>query len=134
MLMLILIVIIIIGLAAVVDFILKLFRVQMCIQEQIKRVNNIEDLVAEVRETGFPAIEYLKIDGVCTECIWYNGSVGFQQIEIKFKNAATTYPIKVSMPWDNVGGESCSDSLLQAGNTYTIEVQTNQIICHNCGV
>jgi hypothetical protein len=133
MLMLILITIIIIGLAPIVSFLSNMLNTQMCIKSQVKAVNDIESVVAEVMETGVPAIELLKVNGLCTECIWYNGTDGFQKVEIKFKTFVSPYSINVSMAWNNVNNVGgCGNSNMLPGNTYHIEVQPNQIECVDC--
>jgi hypothetical protein len=131
--MLILIVIIILGLAPIVSFLTNMLNAQMCIKNQVEAVNDIESLVGEVREKGIPAIEFLKVNSICTECIWYNDSSG--QVEIKFKTIVSPYPINVSMAWDyvninNNGG--CENTYMGPGNTYHIEVNPNYISCLDC--
>jgi len=131
--MLLLIVGIIIGFTAITSRLVIIFNIKMCMESQMKAVNDIESLVGEVMETGVPVIEFLEVQGACTECIWYN--VSFEKVEIKFKTMVTSYSVDVSMPWNKVNkndnGE-CENTYMQAGNTYTIEIHPNYITCVNC--
>lgn len=132
-LMLILIVIIILGLIGIVNWVLNEFRTDACVKEQVRAVNDIEGLVDEVYTTGQPAVEKIKINGVCVECMWYNAST--RQMEIKFKDAVSPVPINVSRQWGNVlTGPGCgeTESNMQAGQTHFIEVKPNEIVCTTC--
>lgn len=131
-LMLILITIIIVGLAGVMDWLLGFFRTNMCIQEQVKAVNDIEGLVDDVFMTGNPVIEKIKINGVCADCMWYN--VSTRQIMIKFRTAATPVPINVSKQWGGVSTDwGCGPTNnMQDGQTHDIEITPYYIFCMSC--
>ena len=134
MTMLILITIILIGLAPLVTWLANQYRLQVCVQRQVKRINDINDVVKEVLQNGSPKIEKLKMDGVCTECIWYNDTAGYRHLEIKFIYAATTYPVNVSVAWIGaeipVGQEAnCENAKLNdMGKTYTLQITPNELL------
>jgi len=131
MLMLILITIILIGLAPIVTWLANRYRLQLCVQQQIKSINDINDVVKEVLETGNPKVEKLKINGVCAECMWYNDTS--KQMEIKFKNAATPYSVNVSVPWSRVSTDyGCTNSNIKSGETHTLEITQNYVSCSSC--
>jgi len=124
--MLILLTIILIGLAPVVTWLANQYRLQLCIQNQVKFINDINDVVKEVLQTGNPKVEKLKVDGVCTECMWYNTTT--KQMEIKFRYAATPYPVNVSLAWNGVSTEyGCENSNIESGYTYTLEINPNEV-------
>ncbi len=133
MLMLILITIIIIGLAPIVTWLSDRFRTQICVQRQVKAINDINDVVKEVLKTGHPKVEKIKLDGVCTECMWYNDTAGNQHVEIKFKYTATPYPVNVSIPWNGVSNVyGCGSSNMVTGVTYTLYITANDLTCTDC--
>lgn len=128
MLMLILITITIIGLAPIITWLGNQFRTQLCVQRQVKRINDINDVVKEVLETGQPKVEKIKIDGVCAECIWYNNTAGYQHLEIKFKYAATPYPVNVTVPWNGVSTDyGCENSNIKSGEMHTLYITVNEL-------
>lgn len=127
------------GFSVVVEKLVTMLNTNTCIRGQVKAVNDIEDVVLEVKETGYPAIEFLKVNGMCTGCIWYNGSLidgkQFQKVEIKFKTMVTHYSMNVSMPWGNVninddGG--CESTKMRGGRSYSMEITPNYILCQDC--
>jgi len=135
MLMLILITIILLGLAPIVSWLANQFRTQLCVQKQIKSINDINSVVEEVSQTGNPKVEKIKIDGVCAECMWYNGTKGFQHLDIKFKYAATPYPVNVSVPWNRVSTEyGCENNNMKSGETRTLYITPNEVSCSSCEI
>jgi hypothetical protein len=130
MLMLIIIVIILFGLAPIVTWLANQFRLQLCVQRQVKQINDINDVIEEVLKTGSPKVEKIKIDGVCAECMWYNDTNDYQQIEIKFKYSATPY---VTVPWNRVSKDyGCENSNMKTGKTYTLYITPNEVSCSSC--
>jgi len=132
MLMLILITIILIGLAPIVAWLSNQFRLQLCVQKQIKNINEINDVVEEVLETGLPKVKKIKIDGICAECMWYNNTPGYQNVEVKFRYAATPYSVNVSVPWNGAeltdSEANCDNAPMKSGNTYILDITPNELI------
>jgi len=135
MLMLALIVIIVLGLAVVVDFLVNKFAVGRCIEAQMRSIDEVEDLIKEAKETGRIIDTTFEVKGLCIECIWRNTSFKelnppVYSLNVKLKTAVTPLWINVSMNWINLEKDlqSCTgDVLSSGGHMIEIDPYNNQV-------
>lgn len=114
-------------------FILPLWNVRNCIQEQRNQIEKIENLIKTAKQTGQEFIEPFTMKA-CTKCIWFNESL--PALEVIFHQEEKPISIPVDMGWGILGKFNDKDhALIGQGFNYRFRITRLGIEdCFNCDV